>query len=85
VTHATLIAWTVTTYTNFIASMFLLWIFLKFLPETEKEDIINKTTEIEESRGSVLKNCEEEDEVINHCKDYSHMNANSFVGDEPEL
>ena len=32
VTHDTLIAWTVTTYTNFVASMFLLWIFLKFLP-----------------------------------------------------
>jgi len=61
----TLIAWTVTTFTNFIASMFLLWIFLKFLPKTEKEEIMNKTTELDETRCSMLRNYEDDVEPAN--------------------
>jgi hypothetical protein len=75
-----LIAWCVTTWTNFFAQLCLIWIFMQFRPKEEKEAIDNSA--YDDVRCSVVR-LQEFDEPI--AQNRSKANTDSLVGDEPEL
>jgi hypothetical protein len=77
-----LIAWIVTTYTNFFAQLCLIWIFLLFRPRAEEEDIGRAMTvaELDEVRCSIVR-IEEFDEPI---EEKVEDNTESYLNEEEE-